>query len=258
MNSISYAVCLGKVMKSRNYGDFVVIEKKNYRNVLIEFLDTGYKKYFQYSKLQAGAVKDVTRPTIYNVGFIGSKYPTSFRDVGGKKRNMPEYEQWSGFLRRCYDEKYHKKYQTYIGCACSKNFTSYEYYTEWCHKQIGFSKGWNLDKDLLVKGNKLYSEDTCVFIPTEINALLTKTNGLRGKYPIGVHFCNGKKKFVAQINRNKGQQDYLGAFDTVEEAFLAYKTAKEDFIKQVAEKWKGQIDPRAYEAMMKYEVEITD
>lgn len=258
MNNIEYADCLGKVMKSRNFGNFVVIEKNNYQNVLIRFLDTGYERYFQYSKLKTGAIKDVTKPIIYNVGFTGSKYPTSYVASDGKLKNKPEYEQWRGFLRRCYDDGYHGKYPTYIGCECSKNFASYEYYTEWCNDQVGFSEGYNLDKDLLVKGNKTYGEDFCVFIPTEINNVLTKTNGLRGKYPIGVHYCNNKKVFVSQINRGTGQQEYLGKFETPEEAFNAYKVAKEDYLKFLAEKWKGKIDDRAYQALLHYQVEITD
>ena len=124
---------------------------------------------------------------------------------------------------------------------------------------MGFgNKGWHLDKDLLVKGNKIYSEDTCVFLPVEINSVLTKTDKLRGDYPIGVHWCNAKKVFVAQINRNKGQQEWLGKFDNPNDAFLAYKKAKESYLKELANKWMGKIDDRAHNALMNYEVEITD
>ena len=73
-----------------------------------------------------------------------------------------------------------------------------------------------------------------------------------------VHWCNSKKVFVAQINRNKGQQDYLGQFDNPNDAFLAYKKAKESYLKELADKWKERIDPRAYKALMNYKVEITD
>ena len=106
----------------------------------------------------------------------------------------------------------------------------------------------------------MYSTDTCCFVPNEINCLFTKTDKLRGKYPIGVYYRKDIKKFVAQINRNNanGHQDFLGSFDCPNKAFLAYKTAKESFIKEVAEKWKGEVDPRVYNALINYEVEITD
>ena len=81
-----------------------------------------------------------------------------------------------------------------------------------------------MDKDLLVKGNKVYSEKTCVFLPNEINSLLTRREALRGKHLIGVYWCNTKKAFVAQVRKNKGVSEHLGYFKTEIEAFNAYKT----------------------------------
>ena len=151
------------------------------------------------------------------------------------------------------------KYPTYKDCEASENFKSFEYFYEWCNNQIGFgNEGWQLDKDLLIKGNKIYSENTCVFLPNEINILLTKRTALRGEYLIGVSWSKTNKAFVAQINKNKGKQEYLGSFATELEAFNAYKTAKESFVKEQADNWKSQIDIRAYNALMNYTVEITD
>ena len=141
----------------------------------------------------------------------------------------------------------------------SENFRSYEYFYEWCNKQIGFdNEGWQLDKDLLIKGNKIYSESTCIFIPKEVNTLLTKRTNSRGEYLIGVCWSNTNKAFRAMVSKNKGKREHLGYFKTELEAFNAYKQAKESFIKEQAEKWKSQIDPRAYEALMNYEVNIDD
>ena len=66
------------------------------------------------------------------------------------------------------------------------------------------------------------------------------------------------KGFIAQVSKNKGGSEWLGCFKTELEAFKAYKQAKEYFIKEQANKWKSQIDERAYEALMNYQVEITD
>ena len=60
------------------------------------------------------------------------------------------------------------------------------------------------------------------------------------------------------MSKSKGKKEHLGSFNTEIEAFKAYKTAKESFVKEQAEKWKGEIDGRAYEALMSYQVEITD
>ena len=166
-------------------------------------------------------------------------------------------------LQRCYSDAYKKKYQTYEGCEVSDNFKSFEYFYEWCHSQIGFDNDGNgnpfqLDKDLLVKGNKVYSEDSCVFLPQEINSLLVKSTASRGEYLIGVCLHKRDKVFMATVSKNKGKQEFLGYFNTELEAFNAYKHAKESFVKEQAEKWKGKIDDRAYEALMNYEVSIDD
>ena len=88
------------------------------------------------------------------------------------------------------------------------------------------------------------------------NNLFTKRDEARGKYYIGV--TKYRNKFKAQLNKGIGKSISLGTYDTPEEAFLAYKKAKEAYIKEVAEEYKGKIDNRLYEALMNYEVEITD
>ena len=109
-----------------------------------------------------------------------------------------------------------------------------------------------------MKGNKIYSENICVFIPSEINSLLINCTASRGECLIGVSWHKRDKVFMATVSKNKGKQEYLGYFKTEIEAFNAYKKAKESFIKEQAEKWESHIDERAYEALMKYTVEITD
>ena len=166
-------------------------------------------------------------------------------------------------LERCYSDTYKKKYPTYIGCEVSENFKSYEYFYEWCNRQIGFGNEGNespfhLDKDLLIKGNKVYNESTCVFLPKEINSLLTKSTASRGEHLIGVHWCKTHKAFVAQVCKSKGKREHLGFFKSELEAYNAYKTAKEAFVKEQANNWKDKIDERAYDALMSYTVEITD
>lgn len=258
LNKVDSKSCVGKIFKSRSFGEFRVLNYFSWNNVEIEFLSTGYRKTCELKDLKKGSVKDLYLPIIYGQGYVGDKHKTC-ETVDGKVVNKKQYEHWRGMLRRCYNEEERYKTPTYKDCIVSENFKSYTYFYEWCNKQVGFNnKGWNLDKDLLVKGNKIYSEDNCVFLPPELNAILVKNNKIRGKYPIGVYYCKSKKLFVAQINRNKDQQDYLGAFNTPEEAFYAYKEAKEDFIKEQALKWKDKIDPRAYEALMNYEINVDD
>ena len=125
-------------------------------------------------------------------------------------------------------------------------------------KMKGFGlEGWQLDKDIIQKGSKLYSKDTCCFVPAEVNLLLTKRDKCRGEYPVGVNFHKATGKFRARLNIN-GRLKHLGLFNTPEEAFQVYKPAKEAQIKVVAEKWKHLLDERVYQALMTYEVSTDD
>ena len=109
-----------------------------------------------------------------------------------------------------------------------------------------------------MKDNKGYSEDSCVFIPQEINKVLINCTASRGNHLIGVYWHKKGKAFVAMVSRNKGRSEYLGYFKTELEAYNAYKAAKEAFVKEQANEWKSQIDIRACDALMNYKVEITD
>ena len=207
-----------------------------------------------YVSTKLDGVKDLYTPSVYGVGVVGAKYSIKVNGV-----NTKEYNLWTSMLKRCYSDNSKKKRPTYEGCEVSDNFKYYEYFYDWCHSQVGFGNiGFELDKDLLIKGNKVYSENTCVFIPSDINLLLTKSTASRGDHLIGVCWSKTHKAFKAQVRKNKGKQEFLGYFNTEIEAFNAYKVAKEAFIKEQANNWKSQIDSRAYDALMNYKVEITD
>lgn len=188
---------------------------------------------------------------VQGVGINDRKYPAY--KLG---KAVKEYSLWSSMLKRCYSEKVHIARPTYLRCSVSNNFKLYSYFYEWANNQIGFNTAdYTLDKDLLIKANKIYSEDNCVFIPQKLNNLIIKSNGARGILPIGV--CARGSKFQAYVGV-EGIKKHLGFFDSPELAFNAYKTFKETHIKELAEKYKGTIDPRAYQALLNYEVNIDD
>ena len=254
LNDVNYKDCVGRVYKSKSSGDFKILKYNGATNVEIQFLTTGFKTSVQLINIKSGSIKDPYSPSVCSVGISGTKYPSKVNGVTTK-----EYDLWNGMLVRCYSDNFKKKNPTYEGCEVGDNFKSYEYFYEWCQNQIGFSnQGWHLDKDLLIKGNKVYNEDSCVFIPNDINLLLTKREALRGEHLIGVYWDKTNKAFKAQVSKSKGKREHLGLFKTELEAFNAYKEAKETYIKEQANNWKSQIDERAYEALMKYTVEITD
>ena len=195
------------------------------------------------------------KPSVYGVGYLGCNLELK-ASYSGKK--CPIYYAWARMIERCYSKKLHERFPTYIGCTVSDEFKDYSKWREWYDNYPYKQDGWHMDKDLLIKGNKVYSEDTCVFLPKEINLVLTKRTASRGEHLIGVYWCKTNKAFKAQVCKNKGKQKNLGLFKTELEAFNAYKTAKESFVKEQANVWKSQIDIKAYEALMNYEVNITD
>lgn len=105
---------------------------------------------------------------------------------------------------------------------------------------------------MLVKGNKVYSSTTCCFLPYELNHLFKCS---RRDLPPGVSISGDK--FQVHCSSD-GNNNYLGIFKNLEEAFDAYKTAKETEIKRMADKFKSQLTPECYQAMYKYQVEIID
>lgn len=187
------------------------------------------------------------RPSVVNEGFI--------KDLPYLSSHERVYICWHAMVARCNSSKVHQKQPTYKDCEVCKEWRKISSFKEWFDKH--YVDGWALDKDILVKGNKVYSPDTCCFVPQEINALFVKKQRVRGECPIGVSFCKNNQKFRAQMHKN-GKMCGIGYYKTPEEAFYAYKKAKESYIKEVADKWRDQLDPKVYEALYNYEVEITD
>lgn len=192
---------------------------------------------------------------IYGVGFNDRKYPARMIN---KNRPTREYDLWRSMISRCYDENSLKDRPTYTDCSVVDEFKSYSYFYEWCQDQIGFSKTdkINLDKDLIGCG-KVYSPDNCLFLPPMVNGVLTTTKAKRGNLPIWVSIYKPNGKYKAQIERYNKKYS-LGYFNNPIDAFLKYKEARELHIKDVAKKYRDIIDPRAYDALMRYTVSIDD
>ena len=170
--------------------------------------------------------------------------------------NKKCYSVWRNMIFRCYSKKCKIIHPTYLDCYTCKEWHLFSNFKIWF--LCNYIEGYELDKDILIKGNKLYSPDTCCFVPNEINALFTKRQNGRGDLPIGVSYSPKKDKYISYVNNGFGNRTHLGTFSNPEEAFAAYKKAKEEWIKEVANKWRDKLKPNVYEALMNYQVEITD
>lgn len=186
------------------------------------------------------------------------------RASNGKYISTPAYRQYWNMVQRCIpDGAMQTKYPSYVGITYSEDFNTFEKWLEWAKQQTGFGntadngKLWPLDKDILLKGNKLYSPDYCVFIPNEINNFITNRKTDRGEYPIGVHYSTKEKKYIASCSMNS-KKYYIGGYHSIEESFMAYKQFKEQAAKQLAIQYINLVDIRVIDALNNFTVNIDD
>jgi len=225
-----------------------IIEYDTCKNITIKF-DYGYIIKTTMISLKSRNFKHPNQKTVYGVGYIGmGTYNVSDDRV--------LYDKWKGMLRRCYDKKFQEKQPTYKDCVVDECWHNFQVFAEWYNKKRKiFTMVLALDKDILFKGNKIYSPETCCLVPQRINSLLIKRDNGRGEYPLGVSYNSRDNTYVAELPKNKkGKRN----FKTVVEAFELYKRLKEEHIKDVINEFRDLIDPEVYQALYNYKVEITD
>lgn len=168
-----------------------------------------------------------------------------------KNKMSREYNLWTAMLQRCYSEKAQIKHPTYKGCVVSDYFLQFQNFAEWCNNQIGFSEHFDMDKDLLYKGNKIYCPTKCVFVPQEINKFLLDSKAIRGSLPKGVSWHNASKKYQVRVSENN-KSVYLGVYDDLDFAIETYCKKKESIARNLALKWKDSVDKRVFYALFNY------
>ena len=241
----------GKTFKSNNYGDFVVLEYVDKNNVTIKFNRTGGIRQTTTASILNGNVLDYDVPSVFGVGVVDEQFRKQ-----GMLHCTKSYKVWTAMLKRCYSNNNKDFYHTYEDCKVSDQFLRFRNFDEWCKQQVGFDvEHFDLDKDILSKGCKIYSENTCCFVPQEINKCL---KGYKSKsIKTGVQY-HSRDKIYQTRGIVEGEYKHLGSFKTEEEAFLVYKKFKEVHVKSLAEKWKDQIDSRVYAALINWEISIND
>lgn len=170
------------------------------------------------------------------------------------KSTSRSYRTWTSMMDRCYNHKTQQSHPTYKDCYVCNEWLTFSNFDKWFKEH--YVDEWEIDKDLLVRGNKEYAPDKCCFVPQKINSFLTNKKSNRGKCVLGVYKTRYSNKFVATLGCL--DKPYLGTFNTEIEAFNAYKKAKENKARVLATEYKDQLEPRVYEALYNYQVEITD
>lgn len=162
------------------------------------------------------------RSLVCGIGIYDALHPTR---VNG--RDIKTYQTWHGMLERCYSAKCQARQPSYVGCTVDVSWLHFSVFEKWMLSQN--YEGRALDKDLLFPGNKVYSAETCVFVPLALNSLLVTAKATRGEYPLGVSYCKGRGKWQANVSVN-GVKTSLGRHSTPLEAHRAWQLAKADII----------------------------
>ena len=245
---------VGQLFETK-YGETVeVVSCKSAKCIIAKFTDVpDYQFQTTITSLRKGTSKHPYRRTIHGVGCLGvGNYKVEEHEVA---RN-----RFSNMIGRCFLESELKKAPRYRECSIVEDWLNFQKFAEWYYTQTGAGdKDYHLDKDILVKGCKVYSPETCCLVPQEINKLFTKREAKRGEYPIGVsEFSEGVYR-ASMSNKIISDRSWQGPLrSTVEQAFQDYKHKKEATIKEVAELYKDRVDSKVYQALINYEVEITD
>lgn len=155
------------------------------------------------------------------------------------------YKAWHNMLKRCYSKSFLKTRPTYENCKVCDEWLCYQTFAKWFYEN--YIEGYQLDKDILQKDNKIYSPETCCFVPNEINSLFLKGRG----NDIKTNYNKSKNKYLVCIKIN-GKSKYFGIYQTYDLALEKYKIEKENYIHYLAEKHKNKLAENVYNFLSKF------
>ncbi|MFR2570145.1 MAG: AP2 domain-containing protein [Clostridia bacterium] len=240
--------------------EMIITEYRSAKDIDVYFSEYNWTfKNVRYSIFKNGNMKCPYERRHYKIGYLGEgEYKMS-----ENRKHTKVYNTWHHMLERCYDKKFQEKHPTNKDCKISEEWHNFQNFGNWYNENYYEVEGeiMCLDKDILVKHNKIYSPDTCIFVPQIINTLFVKRDNDRGESCIGTSLKDGKYQVSCNLinpKTGKSKSEYLGIYDTELEAFEVYKYYKEKNIKQVADYYKEQIPYKLYNALYKYKVEIND
>jgi hypothetical protein len=199
--------------------------------------------------------KNLSADGFYN---SGGKYKTRINGI-----KEPACRLWENMKSRIYylpkmNEGKFGKYSDQVIC---EDWKDYQNFAAWFEDATSkhYDKGWQLDKDL-ISTEKLYSPETCVFLPEEVNKALNIKSRARGEVCLGVSYSKDATKLYVQYACKHSDFAVRKWFslDKLQEGFQMYKTARERYIKHLAEKYKDKLDPRAYAALVSYKITMED
>ena len=239
---------IGEVMTNSYNETFKVIEYNTDRNIIVEFQDEFKGKVkTTYSNAKAGVVRNPYRKSVFGVGYLGEG------EYRAARNNRKMYNCWMHMLERCYSDKYHELCPTYKEAYVCDEWHNFQNFAKWYEENYYEIDRYesHLDKDILVKGNKIYSPKTCIFVPENINSVFSGHDNSKGN-------LLGIRKTESNTYQTRIDERRLKTYKTFEEAFENYKNYKEKLINELAEQYKNVIPNKLYKAMTEWNIEIED
>lgn len=181
------------------------------------------------------------RKLVCGVGINDAEYVVKREENGyvdGKRKRKlvwmcPYYRVWQNMLERCYSEKYQERQPTYKGCSVSDEWHTFSNFRSWMETQN--FEGLQIDKDLLIVGNKVYGPHTCMFVTSMVNNFALDRGAARGEWLIGVAWYKPTGKFRANCrNPFTRKQENLGYFTCEQEAHEAWRKRKHELALELA------------------------
>ena len=198
------------------------------------------------SKQNNNAARRKVGRLVYGIGVNDADYVVE-SIINGRRVRCPAYSAWTGMLERAYSEKHQEKRPTYKGVVVCDEWHSFMSFRKWwVENQVD---GWQLDKDLL-SDNRIYSLETCIFVPSWLNSFTIDSGAARGEWPIGVYFKKEAGAFTAQCRHPFGRRESLGYFSTPDEAHAAWLARKLEIaneLKHLMDDIDARIFPRVIE-----------
>lgn len=238
----------GTQFQTKKGGACTVISYVNNKNVLVMFED-GTLVNCRSGNLTRGMVSNPNKPSVFGVGVCDMDNIDC--------ENNKKYQLWYSILRRAYSDVYHQGKPTYKDVEVCDRWKRFSKFSEDIEKIPFFDKsltsGYELDKDILVKGNRIYSPTTVCFVPRSINIIFKTPKNNQTKLPVGVTFNKRLNKYVACLNGYNEKSNHIGVFETVEEAHERYVLEKKKHLVNLLDLYENEIEYKVYQALLNWD-----
>lgn len=164
--------------------------------------------------------------------------------INGRREMIPTYRKWSNMLLRILDEKQLIKCPEYKDVSICKNWQYFTNFHNWMNNYIGDITGLEIDKDIYIPGNKVYSSNTCCFVSKDINDLFRDNSKTKKSNLPNNIFTSPPNSYRAVYLGN-----YLGTSKDVDILVERVNLAKAEHYEQLAEQ---QTDERIFTGLLRH------